>query len=112
MLDAEQSVPSPDPAQLGHLLAQLGKVRHRAGDLDAAEALYRRALDAYKAASEHDLVGLATAFHGLAVLLEERGDLANAAAFCHMALDIREKLGDGYGPPVRRVAPRPRPHPP
>jgi tetratricopeptide (TPR) repeat protein len=94
LVAAREAADPADPVALGAALAQLAKVRRRAGDLGASEALYRRAMASYEAAAERAaaLPGQVTALHGFAVLLLDRGELEEAEKVGRAALSAREKL--------------------
>jgi tetratricopeptide (TPR) repeat protein len=94
LLAAYEAAEPRDPVEIGRALGQLAKVRRRMADLPAAEALYRRALTTYQEVEDkaRAVEGVATATHGLAVLLLDRDDLEEAEVACRMALTLREKL--------------------
>jgi tetratricopeptide (TPR) repeat protein len=103
LIAAREAADPADPVALGAVLAQLAKVRRRAGDLDAAYALYQRAMDVYGGATRSGLAlpGVATTCHGFASLLLDRGELPEAEKVCRAALDLREKM---YPPDAPQIA--------
>lgn len=103
VIAAREAADPADPVALGAALGQLAKVRRRAGDLGAADGLYRRAMTAYGEAPRAGLAlpGVATVFHGFASLLLDRGELREAEKVCRAALEFREKM---YPPDAPQVA--------
>jgi tetratricopeptide (TPR) repeat protein len=71
---------------------QLGVVAQERGDLDAAEAWYKRSL-----AIEEELgnrPGMASSYHQLGMVAQLRGDLGAAEAWYKRSLAIEEELGN------------------
>ncbi|HVJ52651.1 MAG TPA: tetratricopeptide repeat protein [Aliidongia sp.] len=83
----------PDHPRTASTLQLLSTLALKLGDFDEAEALLRRALAIYRAASREG--GIAMALSGLGHLMQVRGRDAEAESHYREALEIRERL---YGP--------------
>jgi tetratricopeptide (TPR) repeat protein len=74
---------------------QLGRVAQDRGDLTAAEAWYRKALEIFEALGARPK--MAASYHQLGMVTQYRGDLAAAEAWYRKALEIDEALGNRPG---------------
>ena len=81
---------------------QLGRLAQDRGDYDAAEPLYRRALEIDERIG--DQAGIATSYTALAGLSEGRGTLDEAVAYRVGALAIRLKIGIATAAEVQPLA--------
>jgi tetratricopeptide (TPR) repeat protein len=73
------------------ILSNLGFVEHQLGDLDAAEQLYLQCLSFFKELGSRG--NMATLLGRLALLEEQRGNLAAALEYANEALDWSRRLG-------------------
>ena len=74
---------------------QLGMLAQHRGDYDAAEPLYRRALEISERIG--DQAGMATSYHQLGMLAQDRGDYDAAEPLYRRSLEIDERIGDQAG---------------
>ncbi len=83
---------APSRRAEGRLHANLGAIAHDRGDLDAAEASYRKSLIALGVTEDRRLIGVVRS--NLALLFQERGDLVLAQETFELALEELESAGD------------------
>jgi len=69
----------------------LGEISHTRGDLNAAEASYRRALGIAEALGLKE--GMAIQYGNLGLIYEQRVDMAQACAHWRRARDIWRQIG-------------------
>jgi tetratricopeptide (TPR) repeat protein len=91
----------PDPAIQARCLGRLAAFEEARNALDAAEALYRRALAAETAAYGKDSARVAVRLNDLALLLEAKDDFRSAEPLLRRALANQEKA---FGPDHPEVA--------
>ena len=73
----------------------LGILAQDRGDYDAAEPLYRRALEMFERIG--DQAGMASSYHNLGILAQDRGDYDAAEPLYRRALETLERIGDQAG---------------
>ena len=83
---------SPKAAAFRHCSACLAQLR---GDYDAAEPLYRRALEISERIG--DQAGMSASYHQLGMLAQLRGDYDAAEPLYRRSLEISERIGDQAG---------------
>ncbi len=74
---------------------QLGMLAQLRGDYDAAEPLYRRALEINERIG--DQAGMSKSYHHLGILAQLRGDYDAAERSYRRSLEIKERIGDQAG---------------
>lgn len=85
---------APSRRTEGRLHANLGAIAHDRGELDSAEASYRKALVALGVTEDRRLIGVVRS--NLALLFQERGDLVLAQETFEQALEELEGAGERY----------------
>ncbi len=102
LVESSAEKPDRDPGQAeATRLNQEGKALEAKGDLERAEAMYRRALEIAEKLDQPETV--AAEYGNLGNVLQTRGDLDGAEAMYRKAMEIFEKLGRlegmaaGYG---------------
>ncbi|HEV8579200.1 MAG TPA: serine/threonine-protein kinase [Thermoanaerobaculia bacterium] len=88
----------PADPQVGLILNELGMLRHRARDLDAAERLYRESLAIQRRAYGPLHPEVAVPLHNLGALLKTRGRLTEAEAVFREVITLETKLYGGDYP--------------
>ena len=84
----------PQSPELAGALLRLSSAPYRARDLDAAEALIRRARDIWEAQPGPTPQEVGTCLNNLGRIHEERGDMAAGIAFHRQAVAFRRTLPD------------------
>jgi len=93
------AVSARSSVDLANAYGNLGIVHQRRGNLDEAEAMYRKALDLYEELGHKE--GMANAYVNLGIVHDARGNLDEAEAMYRKALDLLEKLGSPKAESVR-----------
>lgn len=73
----------------------LGNVATEQGDLDRAEACYRRSLAVWEQLDDQQ--GIASVWNGMGLVAAERGETARAEEYHRRSLAIRERIGNPFG---------------
>jgi len=96
-LQTFESAYGPAHLSVAAVARDLARVVQAMGDLEHAEALYRRVLSIYKDAEANHPIRVAAARHDLAVVLHEQGQPASARSLFDKALPVyRDALGRGH----------------
>ena len=81
-----------DDKKTASSLLLVGRVRHKKGQVDAAESLYRQALALRRSVDQEDDEMLANALGYIGSILQQRGEIAEAESLQLEALAIRRRL--------------------
>ncbi len=87
----ESALPGVD-SLIAQACFALSQNKYREGDLDAAEALTRRAMNIWDTMHGPDHIGLSTCFNNLGRIYEERGLMAEGIGFHRKALKMRRRI--------------------
>jgi len=95
-----------DALALAHTVRHLGDVHRELGRSDLAEPCYREALELYDAHTEASRLDVANALRSMAVLKEDTGAAAEAAALWKRARELYQATGiqAGVDESTRRLA--------
>ncbi len=89
------AVSARSSVDLANAYGNLGIVHQRRGNLDEAEAMYRKALDLYEELGHKE--GMARDYGNLGIVHQRRGNLDEAEALQRKALDLHKELGNKRG---------------